>query len=227
MIRNNMEVVQSSRNPIVLVVTPLLPGHKISKITKKTIKRNNTPFVWISSTGPHNIPTNAQKGIDWYRESFGLPPFFLMIDNDIELGRDMIDRMVKTLIDSPPYIAFTYANFKFKGFVNKEFPAVPYNINSLLRDNYISSNSLIRTEALEKVGGLVTDDRYKRLLDWCLWLKFFSHNLYGVPTTNASFIAQSSENDISAGSVEDYKLKKSRVVEDFIKPIFEKAMSAG
>jgi len=59
------------------------------------------------------------------------------------------------------------------------------------------------------------------LLDWALWLKFAKFGFIGRPCINASFIAISSENDISAGSIEDYQIKHERVSEDFVKPLIE------
>jgi hypothetical protein len=74
---------------------------------------------------------------------------------------------------------------------------------------------------LNDVGGFVTNNRYKRLLDWCLWLKFFSKGYIGKACENASFIAVSKEDDVSAGSLEEFNLKKGRVFNDFIKPIID------
>jgi len=213
-------VIKESKNPKVLVVTPLLPGHKISKETKVTIKRNSIPLTWISSMGRNNIPTNLQKGLEYYEGK--LPPYYIMIDNDIILGRHMIDRMVGVLDKrKSDNIAFAYASFKFKGVVDKKFPAEPYAINRLLQHNYISSNSLFRSNIVMNIG-LVTDNNYVRLLDWCMLLKLLYHGYYGMPCPNANFIAKSSESDISAGSNEDYEIKRYRVLQDFGHPIVER-----
>jgi hypothetical protein len=67
--------------------------------------------------------------------------------------------------------------------------------------------------------GLVTDDQYKRLLDYAFLLKCFKMGYIGIPESNAHFIAHSTENDISAGSHDDYQLKYGRVYHDFIRPI--------
>ena len=81
-----------------LIVTPLLPGHKVSKETKVTVKRNKVPYIWLESIGNNNIPVNTQNGIDWYKENRGeLPEYFIMIDNDIILGRGMLDKLIKKL----------------------------------------------------------------------------------------------------------------------------------
>lgn len=213
-----------SKNSKVLVVTPLLPDHKVSKITRKTIKRNNTPFSWVSYSGKNNIPTNTQKGINEYQKKWGAVKYFLMIDRDIEAGRHLIDRMYETLEKSNDDIAYCYASFEFKGYVNASFPANDFNIRRLLEGNYISSNSMIKMSCLEEVGGLVTDEKYRRLLDWALWLKFLQHGYSGIPCTDASFIAHSDKEDVSAGTKEDYKLKWQRVRSDFAMPIINNLM---
>ncbi len=209
-------------NPQVLVITPLWPGHKVSRETKTTIKRNDTPVLWYSYSGYNNIPTNWWTGFKEIKKKHKkLPPYILPLDRDIIMGRHMLDRMVgvfeaKTVL---AHMAFVYCNFEFKGVVNREFPADSYDINKLMKGNYISSNSLMSLELLEFIGGPVMDTQYTRLLDWALWLKFAQFGYVGVPCKSANFVAISSENDISAGNPEDYQLKHNRIVEDFVKPL--------
>ena len=224
-IMNKITVLVENKNPEILVVTPLLEGHTVSKITKKTIKRNDIPFFWLTSEGNYNIPTNAQAGIDWYKKKFQkLPPCYIMIDRDIEMGRNMLDRLYKTLElwRMNGNIGYSYATFQFQGHVNMDFPARPFDINRLVQGNYISSNSMFRSDVIEEVG-LVTDDKYKRLLDYAFLLKCFAKGYFGVPQHKAWFIAHSTKDDISAGSQDDYKLKYMRVYEDFIKPLIKNA----
>jgi hypothetical protein len=68
---------------------------------------------------------------------------------------------------------------------------------------------------------LVTDDKYKRLLDYAFLLKCFRFGYVGIPVVNAWFIAHSTKKDISAGSNDDYKLKYSMVYRDFILPLIK------
>lgn len=217
-----MRVVRSDKNPKVLVVTPLLRGHKISKDTKKTIKRNDVSIAWVASEGNNNIPTNVQNGMKFFGFENKLPPYLLPLDNDIILGRHMIDRLVAKLEKSPNNIAYSYASFEYKGHINKRFPAVPYDATNLIRSNYISSNSLIKISHLDMVGGMVTNEKYKRLLDWCLWLKFLYYGAIGVPCPEAKFVAISTKDDISAGSSDDYRIKAERVAQDFVQPVIDK-----
>lgn len=221
-----IKVIHEVKNPKILVVTPLLPDHKVSKITKKTLKRNETPFYWISSEGNNNIPTNACEGIKWFNNNFGkLPPYYMMIDRDIEAGRGLLDRLYATLeryVLSNKIVGYCYASFQFRGHLNHDFPAMPFDINRLVQANYISSNTMFLSEVIEKVG-LVTDDKYKRLLDYAFLLKCFRMGYVGIPEARAYFIAHSTKDDISAGSNADYQLKYKRVYEDFVKPLIKNA----
>ena len=212
---NKFKVVTESKDPKILVVTPLLPGHKISKETKKTIKRNDVPYTWITSEGNNNIPTNLKLGLEWFNP---LPPFYFMLDNDIILGRGILDRLVRKLEKEPYFVAFTYASFQFKGTVNQAFPAMPYNIERLLQHNYISSNSLFRSDVVMKIG-LVTEQYLERLLDWAMILKLYYHGYIGMPTPEANFIAVSTPKDISARSSDDYNIKRFRVLKKYGEPI--------
>jgi len=226
---NKTTVIHEDENPELLVMTPLLPGHKISDETKKSIKRNDIKYLWVSSEGSNNIPKNAKRGIRWVKENRTLPPYYLMIDRDITLGRHMMDRMAMNLAKyhaKQPQIVYTYASFEFKGHFNKEFPARPFDPNQLLRGNYISSNSMFLSNIVDEIG-LVTDDHFKRLLDWCFLLKLFYYDYIGVPCLDASFIAHSTKDDISAGSPIDYQQKHMRVHEYFIKPILEDKANQG
>jgi hypothetical protein len=220
-----IKIIKEVKNPKVLIVTPLWAGHKISKETKKTLKRNDIPFTWISSSGRYNIPTNLENGLNWYDKKYGLPDYYMMIDRDIIAGRHLIDKLYEklskvagTCMIGSYFYAYAYASFQFKGTVNCNFPAVEYDIQRLLQANYISSNSMFLTEAARAVG-LVKNRKYERLLDWAFLLKLLKVGYVGIPCPEASFIAVSNTNDISAGSAEDYKIKHARVSKDFILPM--------
>lgn len=216
-----IKIIKAVKNPKILVVTPLLPDHRISKITKKTLKRNDVSFYWIASEGNRNIPQNALEGILWYKNKYGnLPPYYMMIDRDIEAGRGLLDRLYKKLDNQPDNVGYCYASFEFKGHINAKFPAISFDINRLIKGNYISSNSLFKSSVIENVG-LVTNNKYKRLLDWAFLLKCYGNGFIGVPEPNAYFIAHSTKDDISAGNGNDYQLKHHRVFCDFVMPLIK------
>jgi hypothetical protein len=219
---NEIKIVKCDKNPQVLIVTPLLPRHKISKETSKTIKKNKTSIFWLSSCGDNNIPINAKIGIDWYKKNYGkLPPYYIMIDRDIIANKGMIDKLVRKLREyEDKKVAYAYATFEFKGYINIKFTASRFDIKKLLNNNYISSNSLIKSSVIEEID-FVTDEKYKRLLDWVYWLKLLKNDYIGVPCPEAVFIAQSKPEDVSAGSVSDFNIKRNRVVQDFVLPMLK------
>ena len=208
------------KNPEILVITPLGIGDKVSKETKKSIKRNKTPFEWISYMGDNNPAKNVSIAYKQYRkDNGGLPPYVIKMDGDITASRYMLDKMYTALTNSTPNIGYAYASFEFKGCINVRFPYREFNPTYLMKSNYISSCSLIRTQLLNQVGSWVTDDKYFRLLDWCLWLKFLKNGYIGVPVKNAHFVAKATPSSISCRSREDFNEKKARVKTDFIEHI--------
>ena len=222
MILVDVDVIREDKNSELIIATPLLPRHKISRETRTSIKRNTIPYTWITCTGENNIPTNWWFGSRQYKKHKGsIPPYLLPLDRDIRLGRYMLDRMLAGIKESEEQYAFCYCNFEFRGSVNRAFPCQPYDINMLLQGNYISSNSMIKYDYLEFINGPVMDDMYKRLLDWALWLKFYQHGYYGIPCPTANFTAFSEKDSISAGTEEDYRKKHRRIHRDFVIPILE------
>lgn len=219
---NKIQIVKKQDNADVLIVTPLLPGHKISKETKNSIKRNDLKYEWISSEGNNNIPTNVWYALKEYKRIKRLPKYYIMIDNDVIMGRHMLDRLYVILKNSDKNIAFSYASFEFKGHINHKFPAIAYDLDRLVRANYISSNSMFKSDIVMDVG-LVTDEKYKRLLDWTFLLKLAGKGYYGINVPTANFVAISRKEDISAGSDEEYKEKSRLVYQDFIIPLIKKS----
>jgi len=116
-----LKIIRDEKNAEVLVGTPLLPGHKISRETRTTIKRNKTPILWFTYTGNNNIPQNWWLGLqELKKKRKNLPNYFLPLDRDIIMGRYMIDRMLNIFKSKiPPNVAFVYCNFEFKGYIIK------------------------------------------------------------------------------------------------------------
>lgn len=219
-----LKYIVKSDKPMLLVVTPLGPNSEVSKQTKNSIKRNELPFTWVSFKSNNNCAANAQAGINaFFEENKYIPPYFLLLDDSVICGRHMLDRMTLTLQNSDKSIAYCYCNFEFKGHINKKFPAEPFNPSRLIRANYISSNSIIKTHKLQQVGWLVTDEKYERLLDWCTWLKFLYHGFGGIPCKEASFVDISKEKSVSSRDISDYQSKYNAIVKDFVYPIVKRS----
>lgn len=201
--------------PRIIVITPLLTGHKISSDTKKSIKRNKTPFEWISYMGDGNPCANTQKAFNIYRNNNELPPYVIKIDNDITASRGMLDDMYQMLEKSMKHEAYCYCSFAFDGAIKANFPAIPFDPKRLCHTNYISSCSMIKTNKLLEVGMWVVDDEGFRLLDWALWLKFLKRGYVGIPAQRSSFVATASESSVSARDVDDYQKKREWVLKNF------------
>ena len=216
-------VTKCNGTPEILIITPLKSYDKISKVTKKTIKRNKTPFVWISYMGDGNPAENTRIAYNQYRHNNDLPPYVIKIDNDITASRGMLDKMYEALeiskYLSDAHYAYAYCGFEFQGAIQQKFPLTKFDHIMLMRQNYISFNSLINTEALNLVGGFVTDDKGFRLLDWALWLRFLKHGFVGMPVEKAYFTAYASKNSVSARSTNDYVQKYQWVSKNFIDPL--------
>lgn len=212
-----LKIITECKNPSILVITPLLDGRKISKETKVSIKRNDTPYIWASHTSKEKHAKNVQLGINAFKKEFRyLPQYIQILDDDITLGRYMIDRLFNVLDKTSDDIGYAYCGLEYKGHVNIKIPVVDFNIERLKMKNYISSNSLYKTEMLYKVGGLVTELEYHRLSDWAFFLKSYKLGYKGVYVSNTSFIAKSTPSDISAGSDEEHYITKRLVTEKFV-----------
>ena len=218
------KIVRCNTQPEILVITPLSTGDKISGATKKSIKRNRTPFDWISYMGDHNPYHNTKIAYKQYRRDHGtVPKYVIKVDNDITARKHWLDKMYNSLETcSCPDVAYSYTSFEFTGAINVTFPLSPFSSIRLLRSNYISSCSLVKTQLLDQIGGFVTDDKYFRLLDWCLWLKFLKFGFIGQPVSNTHFSAFAKATSVSCRSREDYQTKVKAVKSDFIDTISNK-----
>lgn len=217
-----LKILREDKNPLVLVMTPLLTGRKVSRETKTSIKRNDIPFIWATYEGDGKHAANVQAGLEAYlRDARYMPPYFQIIDDDIILGRHMLDRLYVKLTHAPDWIAFAFCPFSYRGYMNIDFPARIYDINKLLINNYISSNSLYRADILLQVGGFVTELKYHRLSDWAMWLGLYRYGYSGILCEDAHFVAISKPTDISAGSGEEYETTRELILEDFAKPLYK------
>jgi hypothetical protein len=213
------------KNPEILVITPLKKGSKVSPETKKTLKRCDVPFHWVSYMGEGNPYKNMVPPWRQYRKEHETPPYIIKIDNDLTCKRGMLDKLYEALVDSPKHIGYSYCCFKYRGKVNIDFDHLDFNIDRLIQSNYISSCSLMKTKTLEETGSFITDDKYFRLLDWALWLQFLRRGYIGQFVPDTSFTAYASPTAVSCGSQEDYRVKHMAIVEDFIRPYLDKFKS--
>lgn len=213
--------IKKSKSPKFLVITPLKVGDTISKETKKSIKENKIQFDWISFEANNNIPTNTQLALEEYEKSHPKLGYLIKIDNDIKMQVHMLDKMYWELKNSDKTIAYVYCEFSY---ILDDYRQInfkgDFNLKRLMNSNYISSNSMIKRNDLEKIGGFITEQKYERLLDWSLWLKFAENNLFGKFIKNTKFTTPLNESNVSARGVEDYRQKHKLVFEDFVLPVY-------
>ncbi len=219
----SLKILQEDNGSKILIITPLFTGHKISGETKTTIKRNKISYTWVSYMSEMKHAANVQKGLNSYRKKTGsiTPPYVMVLDRDIILSRHAIDKMFDVIEKSDKNVGWVYCPFEYKGHINISFPAQEFDINKLLKGNYISSNSLYKTSMIDRVGGFVTETEMNRLSDWAMWLKCYKFGYIGKVCPQASFIAISTKDDISAGSSNEYSTTKELVVERYIKPLMD------
>lgn len=90
--------------------------------------------------------------------------YIIKIDNDTTWEENTLENMYNTIEASPSNIGYVYCGFEFYGTINNKFPLMEFNERKLKEGNYISSNSMFKKSVINQVK-LVTEDKYKRLLD--------------------------------------------------------------
>lgn len=201
--------------PRYLIITPLKFDDKISSNTKITIKRNKVPFSWYSYQSDGNVVENFVKGMEKSLKLFKTcPKYIIKVDNDTTWNRKTLDNMYYCLEKSKDNVAYTYCGFEFSGAVNQKFPFHPFIPERLQQGNYISSNSMFKINILKKYKP-ITNQKYKRLLDWAYYLHLLNNGYIGQPC-KGYFVADTKPSSISAGNAEEYKTIFERVKKDFI-----------
>lgn len=215
-----LTTIHKSKSPKFLIITPLKEGDKISKETKKTVKRNTISFDWISYESNNNIPTNTTLALEEYEQQYIKPEYLIKVDNDIEMDRSLLDNMYYNLVNSNDRIGYCYCPFRYVLPDGREIQFnQQFDRNKLLKQNYISSNSMIKRNVLDEVGGFVCDNKYERLLDYAFWLRCLYYGYEGLMIPGKEFRTPLNEGNISNRGEDDYKLKYSRIYNDFCLPL--------
>lgn len=207
-----LKKIKTTKSPKVLVITPLRPKDTISNVLSNTIKNNYIEFDWYSYSSDNNTAKNFQLALDQFNK---LPPAVIKIDNDIEMGNRMLDMLYDTLIKSNNSVAYSYCSFSYVGAINAFFPPMEWNFERLKMGNYISSNSMIKSSII-RYYPLITDDKYKRLLDWAYFLHLGNKGYIGKVDTRVAFKAHTKHSSVSTNDAEDYRIKHNRVISDFL-----------
>ena len=223
-----LKFLQTEKNPKFVAITPLRPKDCITLELYDTIARNNVSFDWVTYNGKGNACFNTQQGLIEYCKVKKKPKYFIKLDNDLMFRyTPALDRMYEAILDTPKHIAYTFSSFAFLGTINMRFGADAFDVERLIESNYISSCSMIKTEAFEKIGGFITDKKFVRLLDWATWLKFLRHGYIGKACPEGFFEAISDEGCVSTGRAEDYYTKLALVKKHFVEPYKELLIKNG
>lgn len=191
--------------PEVLLITPLKQKDFISYLTDTSIRQNEVPFDWISYESKNNPVVNCEYAIEEYKKRNMIPKYLMKLDNDIHADDGWIDSMYNAIESSNDLLtAYAYTSFEYYGCINRKFKAAPFNPSILKNNNYISFNSLIKTDAFLDIDGFVNLHGQDRLWDWSLWLKFLKHGYIGIPVYDKKFKAYASKDSISCRSADNY-----------------------
>ncbi len=114
-----------------------------------------------------------------YQESKG--DFLFFCDADVELRKDCLEKMIKTLKENPS-ASYVYSSFKFGW---KIFPSFDFDPERLKKMPYISMMSLIRREHFPGF-----DENIKKFQDWDLWLTMLEKGYYGVRIPEILFVVK-------------------------------------
>jgi len=109
--------------------------------------------------------------------------YIIFWDADIVAVPKMLEELYQALKNNPE-VSFAYCDYYFK---NKKMPSKKFAIETLRKNNYIHSTSLIRRKAAIK-----WDENLKRFQDWDLWLTMIKKGETGiyVPKILFTIIAQ-------------------------------------
>ena len=121
------------------------------------------------------ISYDEGKGANYARNKYSYAlktPYVLFSDADINWCTDAIENLYKGILSTSSDIAYTYGWYEKDG---KTHCNIEFDKNRLLKHNYISTMSLIKTNYF--VG---FDESIKRLQDYDLWLTLLlKHNKIG------------------------------------------------
>ncbi len=128
-----------------------------------------------------------------FKESKG--EYVLFCDSDIRLKPTMVEKMLKTLIKNPDK-AYCYSSFKFG---LHTFDLFEFDSKKLLKENYISTMSLIRRKYF--IG---FDESLLRYQDWDLWKRMLGKGYEGVWYPERLFYGPVRLSGISKISISNY-----------------------
>ncbi len=191
---------------LVSVIIPVYNDQEYLKSTllslqKQTYKNIEVIVVDDGSTKPVTLPKTTLQCSVVYKQNAGAPAarntgqntakgeYYLFLDADVTLDKYMVEHLV-TALTSDKKASFSYCNYYYGDILMK---AKEFNYQSLKKNNYISSMSLVRAKHAKK-----WDESLKRFQDWDYWLALASKQKYGVWVPLALFSAIPKKHGISS-----------------------------
>ncbi len=177
-------------------------GSKESSFAKATADREieklrNSPCKMQSNSEQLGIISQGKeiKGIDFkyfkikhagvpVARNFGFSKssgeYIFFCDADVVfLKNNALEKMINKLEQNPEK-SYCYCGYLYGW---KSMPSFSFSVEKLKNNNYISTMSLIRRKALEKIinnKNKPFDENLKRFQDWDLWLTLLEQNLTGI-----------------------------------------------
>ena len=152
------------------------------------------------------------RGASWARNRGFLEvrtPFVLFSDNDIHWYPTALDRLIFFLKESAS-ASYSYGWYELGSGVTLG-RGKKFSPRSLVKNNYISTMSLIRTDDFPG-----WDENLKRMQDWDLWLTMLRQKKVGVYVDTKLFKTEMSDHGITATedlkAANDYIVKKHQLV---------------
>ena len=124
--------------------------------------------------------------------------FLFFLDDDITLRDDAIEKMVDVLQHST--FSYAYCDYSRTGGASGIYKSKPWDFYNLRKQNFISSQSLIR--ARDFIGW---DEKVIRYTDWDLWLRMAREGKKGVYIPETLFVAYYSPDGVSLRGNNDRK----------------------
>ena len=166
-------------------------GLPISVVIPMSHKRKdffeNFVLPMIEINNPVEIIINDNLGSAPKKRNDGLKkstqPYVFFCDDDIILPANYLEILYNTLIKQPTNIGYVYTGYH--GIVlyphthpmggNFVLQSMPFNVERLMRGNYISPMTLFRKDSLQSY-----DETMKRLEDWELFVRLAKSGVHGV-----------------------------------------------
>lgn len=144
------------------VVKKLNTKHKTKNIRIKIIEQKNL-----------GAPSARNRG---FAESSG--EYVIFWDADTIARPDMLEKMLFAL-ESHPEASYVYSQYRFGW---KKIKSRAFNADSLRKNNFIDTTSLIR-----RTDVLLFDESLKRFQDWDLWLTMSENGKIGILISEVLF----------------------------------------